>query len=127
MLKRRVASESTEDEGSIANIQYNSEAGAQKNVPAGPALAYIGALDVERTVSPGDQLYIFNSTGSTDFVKMSKTSGIAPFAANPANDTFPVFGHSFTLYSASDYKYIKGASHLYLYKMKDDVEVRVNP
>jgi hypothetical protein len=127
MLKRRFASESTEDEGSIVIIQYNSEAGAQKNVAAGPALVYIGSLDVERAITPGDQLYILNTTGNTDYIKMSKTSGIAPFAASPASDTFPVFGHGFTIYSASDYKHIKGVSHLHLYKMKDAAEVRINP
>lgn len=127
MLKRRVASESTEDEGVIANIQYNSEAGAQKNVPAGPALIFIGALDTERVISPGDQLYIFNSASTIDYVKMSKTSGIAPFVASPASDVFPVFGYGFTLYSASDYRHIKGTATLFLYKMKDDVEIRINP
>lgn len=127
MLKRKVGSESTEDEGTISNIQYNSEAGAQKNLSVGPSLVFIGALDTERIVSPGDQLYIFNSTNTISYIKMSKTASIGVVPSAPEDHTFPIFGHVFTLYSASDYKYIKGNSNLYLYVLKDDVQIRNNP
>jgi hypothetical protein len=123
-LKRNIDGRSVEDSGFIDNIQYNSMSGAQKNVSVGPALEYVGALTNSTKISPGSQLYIFN-TGSLDYVTMGQTSTIT-VGSVPSKDTFPCQPNQYTLYSAADYKYIKGSSTIHLYVLRDESNVRAN-
>jgi len=123
-LKRNIDGRSVEDSSVIDNIQYNSMSGGQKNVSVGPALEYIGALTNSIRIAPGSQLYIFN-TGSLGYVTMGQTSTIT-VGTLPSKDTFPCQPNQYTLYSAADYKYIKGSSSIHLYILRDESNARAN-
>lgn len=125
MFRRRI--QETEDSYAIENIEYNSYAGAQKNIEVGPALEYKAALGTEAGICPGDQLFIFKATAGLGYVTLSETTGVVAGTA-PAANTFPVFGQVYTPISAADYKFIIGNSaDIHLYVLKDDNQERVNP
>ena len=90
-LKRNVDSRPLEDDKIIENIQYNSMAGAQKNVTVGPALEYVGPLTNATKITQGSQLYIYN-TGALAYVTMSDngtiTVGTAPSALTVSRPMF---------------------------------------
>lgn len=123
-LKRNVDSRPLEDDKIIENIQYNSMAGAQKNVTVGPALEYVGPLTNATKITQGSQLYIYN-TGALAYVTMSDNGTITVGTAPSAN-TFPCKANDYTVYSAADYKYIRGAAALHLYVLRDESSVRAN-
>jgi hypothetical protein len=126
-FRRKIDGRCVEDSQTIDNIEHNSEAGGQKNMEVGPGLVFIGDASSELIVNPGDQLFFFKSTTGFGWVKMSKTSGIGAVGSVPADDTFPIEGEGFTRYSAVDYKYIKASSGVYLYVLRDDNQLRINP
>ena len=72
-------------------------------------------------------MYFYKSTVGPGFVKMSTLTGLAAPGAIPASDTFPIAGQVLTPLSASEYKFVRGTADIYLYKLKDDNQVRVNP
>ena len=125
-MRRSIDIDKMEDEGAIANIEYNSFAGGQKNLSVGPALRYVGELSSEFSVQKGDQLYILKTTAGIGYITMSTATPVTVGVA-PAADTFPVFGEQFTLYSAADYNYIKGSAGMHLYILKDSSKARNNP
>lgn len=125
-FRRRLDGRNTEDSHTIDNIEYNEFAGAQKNFEVGPALKYVGELDVAQGICSGDQLYIFKTTSGIGYVTLGDNSGIVVGTA-PAANTFPVFGQVYTRVSAADYKYIIGAADIHLYILRDDTQERVNP
>jgi hypothetical protein len=123
-LKRNVDSRPLEDDKIIENIQYNSMAGAQKNVSVGPALEYVGPLTAATKVAQGSQLYIYN-TGALAYVTMGEDNTVTAGTA-PAADTFPCHANDYTLYSAGDYKYLIGTAALHLYILRDESNARAN-
>lgn len=123
-LKRNVDSRPLEDDKIIENIIYNSMAGGQKNISIGPALEYVGPLTAATKIEQGSQLYIYN-TGALAYVTMGSDNTITAGTA-PAADTFPCKAADYTLYSAADYKYIKGTAALHLYVLRDESKVRAN-
>lgn len=123
-LKRNVDSRPLEDDKIIENIMYNSMSGAQKNVSVGPALEYVGPLTAATKVAQGSQLYIYN-TGALAYVTMGADSGIVA-GTTPAANTFPCHANDYTLYSAGDYKYIRGTAALHLYILRDESNARAN-
>ena len=126
-FRRRIDGRQVEDTQTIDNIQYNAEAGGQKNLVIGPALKFIGDASAELVVTPGDQLFFFKTTTGLGWVEMSETSGIGVVGSAPADNTFPLEGQAFTAYSAADYKYVKASSGVYLYILRDDNHLRVKP
>lgn len=126
-FRRRIDGRHVEDTQTIDNIQYNSEAGAQKNMAVGPALKFIGDASSELIVTPGDQLFFFKTTTGLGWVEMSETPGIGAVGTAPADNTFPLEGQSFTAYSAADYKYVKASAGVYLYILRDDNHLRNKP
>jgi len=126
-FRRKLDGRLIEDSQTIDNIEHNSEAGAQKNMEVGPALKFIGDASSELIITPGDQLFFFKTTAGLGWVEMSETAGIGVVGSAPADNTFPIDGQTFTRYSASTYKYVKTSADVYLYILKDDTQLRVNP
>lgn len=116
-----------EDPSTIDNIVYNDYAGADKHINVGPALEFISVTTTEVGVIAGDQLYFYKTTVGPGFVKMAEATGVAIPGAVPAADTFPIKGQVLTALSAANYRFVRGAADIYLYKLKDDNHVRVNP
>jgi|VirMetMinimDraft_7_1064189.scaffolds.fasta_scaffold01061_11 hypothetical protein len=125
ILRRKVGAQA-EDSHAIDNIEYNSFAGAQKNLEVGPALKYVDATAAEVRICPGDQLFLFKVTTGLGYVTLSKETG-AVVGTAPAADTFPVQGQVYTPISAADYKYIIGTADIHLYVLRDSSQLRNNP
>ena len=126
VFRRWVTGNKIEDEATLENIMYNDQAGAQKNVVAGPALEYIGNTAVPMRITKGDQLYIFKTTAGVGYITLGDDNSIVA-GSSPSADTFPVFGQLFTNYSADEYEWIVGSSAIHVYKMKDASGYRRNP
>jgi hypothetical protein len=87
-LKRAIDGRGVEGDIDLQNIQYNSMAGAQKNLGVGPALEYVGPLSaLIKLVEQGSQLYILNTTGGLLYVSMGDETVSAGTA--PADGVFP--------------------------------------
>jgi hypothetical protein len=125
-FRRRIDGKCVEDSGTIDNIEYNPYAGAQKNIEVGPGLEFIAELTAATGVCPGDQLFIFKPSAGIAYVTLGDDNTVVLGTA-PAADTFPVFGEAYTRISAADYKYIIGAAGIFLYKLRDDNQERINP
>ena len=126
-FRRRVNGQCVEDADTLDNIMYNPWAGAQKNIEVGPALQFISVTTAAVSISPGDQLFLFKTTAGLGWVELSTTTIAGAVATAPAANTFPVKGEDYTRISAADYKFIKGAADIYLYRLIDDNQERVNP
>ena len=126
-FRRKIDGRYAEDSSTIDNIEHNCEAGAQKNMECGPALKFIGDASSELRITPGDQLFFFKTTAGLGWVEMSETGSIGVVGSAPADNTFPIEGQVFTRYSAADYKYVKASAGVYLYVLRDDNHLRVNP
>jgi len=123
-LKRKVTSPL--DQGTIDNIQYDSGSGGKKTLEVGPALAFVSVTTAAVDIHPGDQLFLFKNTAGIGYVKLAKT-GTPTAATAPAIDVFPVFGEAYTPISAADYKKIIGAADIFLYVLRNDNRLKVNP
>ena len=121
-LKRTVDGRAAEDQSTLQNVEYNSMSGGQKNLSVGPAMKYVSALTAAVAITPGDQLFIYNTTTADIFVKMG-VGGVAAPGIVPAADTFPA-APGLTAYSAGDYTHIIGTAALHLYILRDESVVR---
>lgn len=126
-FRRKIDGRYAEDSQTIDNIEHNSEAGAQKNMEVGPGLKFIGDATSELRITPGDQLFFFKTTSGLGWVEMSESGSIGVVGSAPADNTFPIEGQVFTRYSAANYKYVKASAGVYLYILRDDSQLRINP
>lgn len=66
-MKRKLY-KSSSDIGSIPAIQHNDQAGAQKQISAGPVRIILGSMAAALHIKAGSTVYCYNNSGTTAFV-----------------------------------------------------------